>query len=115
MNPKRLERVGSQLVREISDLLLRKIADPRLRWVTVTRVRLTPDLREARVFIRTLENGAQCAEALEALGHAKGYLRRELGSRLELRIIPDLQFFADDEMERTERVLKLIDELEKED
>lgn len=115
MGGKRLERLESQLVREVSDILLRKLSDPRLQWVTVTRAKLTPDLREARLFITTLQGGEARAQALAALEHAHGYIRRELGRRLQLRITPDVHFAEDEDLARVEKIERILNDLKREE
>jgi ribosome-binding factor A len=114
MGSKRLEKIESQLIREISDILLRKISDPRLGWVTITRVHITPDLSLARIYITTLEGGEKRAAALEALHNAEGYIRHELGSRLELRITPQVHFQMDEQQEKVERVYQILEDLKHE-
>ncbi len=113
MGNKRLERIESQLVREISDILRRKIADPRLGWVTVTRAHITPDLQLARIYVTTLEGGDKRAAALEALQHAESYVRRELGLRLEWRVTPQVRFLVDDRQEQVERVYQILEDLKR--
>lgn len=108
MKPKRIDRLASQLVREISDILLRKLSDPRLSWVTITRAAITPDLREAKVYILTLAGGDQRAQTLEGLAHAAGFIRHELGRRVEWRVLPELRFLVDEEAERTEQLLRKL-------
>jgi ribosome-binding factor A len=111
MSAKRLERLESQMVRELADILLRKVSDPRLRWVTITRVQVTADLQHAKIFFSTLQAGEQREQALAALEYASGYIRHELGQRLELRVTPQIRFLIDDEMEKAEKVWKIMEEL----
>lgn len=115
MGSKRLDRLSSQLVREVSDILRRKISDPRVGWVTVTRATITPDLQAAKIFITTLEGGEKREQALAALKHAEGFVRHELGRRLELRVTPEVRFLLDEEQERAERVYKILDEIKHEE
>ena len=115
MGSKRLDRLSSQLVREVSDILRRKIADPRLGWVTITRATITPDLQHAKIFITTLEGGEKRGQALAALKHAEGYIRHELGRRLELRVTPDVHFVMDEDQEKAERVNKILEDLRHEE
>ncbi|MEW6516755.1 MAG: 30S ribosome-binding factor RbfA [candidate division FCPU426 bacterium] len=108
MKPKRIDRLASQLVREISDILLRKLSDPRLSWVTITRAQITPDLREAKVYFLTLDSGEQRSQTQEGLAHAAGFIRHELGRRVEWRVLPELHFIVDEEAERTEQLLRKL-------
>lgn len=113
MSSKRLERLESQIVRELSDILLRKVSDPRLRWVTITRAQVTADLQQAKIYFSTLEEGDQRQQALAALQHAGSYIRRELGARLKLRVTPAIHFFVDSELNQATQVWKILDELKR--
>ena len=108
---KRAQRVGGQVQKELSDLLLKEIRDPRLHSVTIMHVNITDDLRSARVFFSTSEGQEQKKEAMAGFKSASGYLRRELSQRLELRYMPALEFFYDEKFEEAtaiDRVLKSV-------
>ena len=108
---KRTDRVGDQIRMEIADILMRQVRDPRIGFVTVTRVTLTPDLRQAWVHLTVLQEGAQETETLAALARAGGFIRSELGRRLKLRYVPALTFVKDTSVDRVARVLTLLDGL----
>jgi ribosome-binding factor A len=114
MKAKRTDRLASQLLREVSEILQRKLSDPRLQWVTLTRAEVSPNMREAKMYIRTLERGEKEEHTMEALRHAAGFIRRELGQRLAWRVIPEVEFAMDKEAEQTENVLRIITELSNE-
>ena len=114
MKSRRLERLASQFVREISDILKRKLSDPRLQWVTVSRADITPDLKAVKVYIQTLDTGEKREQALRALEHAGGFIRHELGQRLELRVIPEMQFLPDTAGEQEAKVLRILEDLSSE-
>jgi ribosome-binding factor A len=114
MSNKRLDRMSSQLIREVSDIILRKVSDPRLTWVTVTRASVSPDLQVAKIYITTLEGGEKREAALAALKHAEGFVRHELGGRLELRVTPEVRFFLDEEQAQVEKIYKILDDLKQE-
>jgi ribosome-binding factor A len=108
----RAERVGDLLKEELSELLLREIKDPRIGFVTITGIRVSPDLRHARVYIVTHETDEGQQRILDGLESARGYLRGALGRRLRLRYIPDLSFCVDETMEegfRIQEILKSLD------
>lgn len=109
----RKSRVSEQLKRELSRLIRSEIKDPRVVMASVTEVDVSPDLRNARVFVSTLElaEGADRRQAVEALNHAAGFLRHGLGRALRLRRIPELNFVADDSLERGSHLTALIDEV----
>lgn len=110
----RAERVGDLLKEEISELLLRHIRDPRIGFVTITGVRVSADLRHARVYVVTHETGEPQARTLEGLESARGFLRGALGRRLHLRHVPDLSFSIDETWEQGLRIQGILKSLETE-
>ena len=105
----RPERVAQAMRREIADILP-NLRDPRLaaRMISVTEVEVTQDLSSARVFVSTLETGAERDGALAALASAAGFIRHELAPRLGLREVPELRFLLDSSIERGARVEDLL-------
>src|SRR4051812_6390329 len=108
----RTERIDELLRQEITAILTKEISDPRIGFATVTRVETAPDLRHARVWVSVIGERAQRDETVAALGRAMGFVRRELGTRLRLRRIPEFHVRLDDTAERGTRVLQLLHELE---
>jgi ribosome-binding factor A len=108
MSTQRAQRVGRQLQQEISMIVERDLVDPRLELVTFTAVKVTPDLRTARVYYSCLGGQEARDDCGKALDHAKGMLRREIGRRLALRYVPDLRFEFDDSLERSQRISELL-------
>ena len=105
-----IERVNSVIRQEISELLLREVKDPRLgTFITVTAVDTSPDMRHAKVYVSRIGSVDDRRETMGVLASAAGYLRRELGSRVRLRRVPQLTFQWDDSIERGDHVLRLID------
>ncbi len=109
---KRAERVADQIRMEVADILARKTKDPRVGFITVTGVDLSPDLRVAKVFVTTLQQAQEEETALEGLRHALGFIRAELGRRLNLRYIPELIFRCDRSEQRGTRIDQLLDSLQ---
>jgi len=108
----RIERLGSLIRHEISQLLQRQVKDPRLgNFVTVTEVSVSPDLKYAKVFVSCIGNEEVKRDTLSGLAAASGFLRNQLAKRLRLRRIPELSFHWDDSIERGARLLQLIDEV----
>ena len=107
---KRAERVGDQIRMEVADILARRTKDPRVGFITVTGVDLSSDLRLAKVYVTTLQEGQE-AHALEGLNSALGFIRAELGRRLALRYTPDLIFRQDKSGQYGNRMEKLLDSL----
>src|SRR5438045_9680958 len=97
MGSHRVERVAAQLRQEISEIMVRDLKDPRIGMATITEVKLTPDLRNATVKVSVVADDDGRQAAIDGLEHAKGFIRRELGSRLSnLRFAPALHFPLDD-------------------
>jgi ribosome-binding factor A len=117
--PSRAQRVAGLLRAELMELLLRGgLRDKAVADAYVTNVAFTDDLRHARVYFRLTRStlGAKDREnALLALEKASGYLRRELGPRLQLQYMPDLKFFWDDGLDRAARVEAVLDEIRRDE
>jgi ribosome-binding factor A len=100
--------------REVAVIVARELRDPRLStMVSVTDVEVTQDLSFARVFVSILEGGMDRQQALEALGHASGYVRHLLAPRLGLREVPEIRFLLDTSIERGARVEELLRRIER--
>src|SRR5256885_10781447 len=108
----RTDRVDELLRQEISQILTREVADPRIGFATVTDVETTPDLRHARVWVSVIGQKEQRDSTVRALEHAMPFVRRELGTRLRLKRIPEFHVRLDDSAERGTRVLHLLSDLE---
>lgn len=112
---KRADRVADLIKIEICDLLLKQVRDPRIGSLTITGVKVTDDLRTARVFFVELGKD-QCSDDVRAgLDKAKGFLRRELGGRLRLRAVPELLFSYDTSFAYGNRIERLIADIHREE
>ncbi len=109
--PSRADRVADQLRAEIAQLLTREVHDPGVGFVTITRVHLSPDLQAARVYYTSLGDEASRRATARALERTTPFLRRQIGSRLRLRRVPDLRFVYDDSIEGQDRIEQLLNEL----
>ena len=110
----RIPRVESQLRREISDIFGRFIKDPRVQMATVTEVKVSRDLRHARVFVSIIGDRGTRLEVLMTLRHAARSVRMEVGRRVRMRRVPELVFELDDTVDRSMRIGEILDSLEKE-
>jgi ribosome-binding factor A len=108
---RRTDRMGDLVRAELSDLLLREVQDPRIKLVSVTSVEVTPDMRRAVVRVSALGDEAQRLGALEALRHARGFLRTELSHRLTTRVTPELVFELDRGAEHSQKISDLLESL----
>ena len=109
---RRTDRIDALLRQEISQLLSRQIKDPRLAGViSITRVETSTDLRNARVFLSVLGDQAAKQAALAGIQSASAFLRHELRDRLTMRYVPFLEFVLDESIERSDRLLQMMDRL----
>jgi ribosome-binding factor A len=110
----RHERVGEEIAHEINAMLAGELKDPRLEGsVVASEVRVQPDMKHARVFISVRGTNKEQSDAIKALEHASGYIRRELVERLQLRRVPELHFTLDLSQEHVERIEQLLKEMKK--
>jgi ribosome-binding factor A len=115
MTFKRADRVADLIKAELSDILLKQIRDPRIGLLTITDVKMSDDLRSARIYFVQMGKDKLDAELQAGLEKAKGFLKRELGKRLSLRYIPDVFFFYDKSFEYGSRIDKLLMEIHEKD
>jgi ribosome-binding factor A len=110
---RRSERVADTLREEISQIVGYELEDPRLTMVTVTEVRVSGNLRDAKVFVTVAGSEEEHVQALSALRHAAPYVRKQLGLALNLPRVPEIHFVRDRVEEKGERVDQLLREIEK--
>ena len=112
MSQNRIGRINEEIQRELS-ALIRTLKDPRVQnaMISITSVDTTGDLRYAKVFVSVLEK-EKARDVLKGLKSAGGYLRREIGAKLQLRYTPELQFEEDDSIERGTKMFALLRSLE---
>ncbi|ADC51983.1 MULTISPECIES: 30S ribosome-binding factor RbfA [Alkalihalophilus] len=113
MSNVRAHRVGEQMKKELSDIIMRELKDPRISFVTITGVDVTGDLQQAKVFITVLGDDAQKESTLKGLSKAKGFIRSEIGKRIRLRKTPEITFEFDESIEYGNRIETLINDLNK--
>ena len=96
---KRSEKVADLIQKEISEMLIRNLKDPRIGFITVTRVSVSDDCRFAKIYFSVMGSTEERERSMEGLNSAKGYVRRELGRRIQLRYTPDIVFQFDPSIE----------------
>ena len=112
MQGRRVDRIEEQLRIEISEIIEREIQDPRVHFVTTSRVKVTPDLGHARIFVTVLGSNDDRKKALQGLRSAAHFVKRSLAKRLHhLRRIPDLIFEYDDTVEKDLRLEELLEQI----
>ena len=111
MEYQRSERVGDLLLEVVAELLRRDIHDPRLQWLNLTGVKMSKDLRHAKVFFNLVEIGSDRNEVLAGLKSAGGFLRSRVGKKLNLRFVPALEFVYDDREDEARRIDALLNKI----
>lgn len=110
----RPDRVGEAIRDELSQLIAREVHDPGIGFITLTRVKVSPDLQVARVYYTTLGDEKAQHETSKALKRAVPFLRRQLGQRIRLRRVPEIAFFYDESIARGDRIEQILQELKSE-
>jgi ribosome-binding factor A len=112
----RPDRVADQIRQELSELLTRgDVHDPGIGFITLTRVQVSPDLQIARVFYTSLGDPKARRETARALERATPFFRRQIGSRLRLRRVPQFEFRFDQSVEQQDRIEQILRDLHNEE
>ena len=104
----KLERINTNLQKEISYIIANEVKNPNVKFITITAVDTTSDLSYAKVYFTSLNDRI---ETLKALKSAKGYIKKELSERVDLRHIPDLEFIFDESIEYGKKIEEKIKEI----
>jgi len=107
-------RVGEELRQALAELLAREVHDPGIGFVTITQVKVSPDLQTARVSYTNLGDDKARRDTARALGRATPFLRRAVGQRLRLRRVPELIFHFDESVENQARIERILIDLAEE-
>ncbi len=110
----RRQRVAEMLFQELSILIANELDDPRVSLVAVTAVDVSPDLRSVKVFVSHDDEEVSRRDVLQGLKHAIPYLRREIATRVSLRVVPELLFYYDETPERAARIEELLRQIAEE-
>jgi ribosome-binding factor A len=111
MQGSRPARIGDQIREEVSELLARHVKDPGIGFITLTHVKVSPDLQVARVYYTSLGDDKARKETAKALERATPFLRRQIAGRMRLRRAPELAFQFDETIARQQRIEELIEEI----
>src|SRR5882724_6518753 len=107
----RPDRVADQIRAELATLLARQVHDPGIGFVTLTRVQVTPDIQQARVYYTALGDEGARKNSARALDRATTFLRRQIGARLRLKRIPEITFVYDESIAGQDRIEQLLNEI----
>jgi len=111
----RQEKIKGLLKEEISDILRREIKDPRLGFFTVTDAEISPDLRHAKIFVSIMGSEDERKQSMAVLKHAERFVRQELGKRIRMKVLPEIDFRVDESVDHGIRILELLEEIKRDD
>jgi ribosome-binding factor A len=114
MTQQRKERVEGLLQQVVCEIL-REIKDPRIGFMTVTGVKMSPDLRHARVYFSVIGDDQARENTLKGLRSATGFIRTELGRKIRLRYTPEIDFTVDSSLEHGMKIFGLLKQIEREE
>lgn len=106
MEYKRADRVAGLIKQEISDIVRNEVQDPRVSAATITEVKITDDLRYAKVYFVCASDKQKSTQ--EGFSHSKGFIKKMLASRLKLRYMPDIVFYYDDSFDYSSNIESLL-------
>lgn len=110
---RRTEQVADQVRIAVGEMLLHRLHDPRIGFTTITAAKMSPDLGMARIYYSVLGDAAARKRTLEGLHAATGFIRRELGHQLRLRVTPEIVFEYDDSVEYGAHIEEVLQQIHK--
>ncbi len=110
----RATRLAEVIKKELSHMFQKDLKDPRVDFATITSVEVSGDLRVAKIYVSTIKEKNSPAELMDGLEQASGFIRKELGKRINLRYIPEIRFSYDTSMEKGDRIFNLLKKLKDE-
>lgn len=115
MGQLRIEKIQELMKQEISQIILQELKDPRIGFVTVTQVEVTRDLSLAKVYISIMGSEEQIASCWKGLNSSLGFIRREVGHRIRLRVTPELRLVIDKSLDYSDHIQKLLLQIERDE
>ncbi len=106
---RRIARLESMLLREVSDVIQNRLGDPRMGFVSVIKVELSPDCTSAKISVSVLGGKKEKGKTMSALRHASGFVQREASRAIRLRTMPRITFHLDESIEKSVEICKIID------
>jgi ribosome-binding factor A len=111
----RANRVSDLILREIADLLMRKVKDPRVKGITLTGALVSKDLRHAKVYFSVMGGEEEIRRAQVGLDSARGFIKREIGLRMDLKYVPEILFKHDPSLEKGSEMEKLFQKIKEDE
>lgn len=115
MSKQRARKVSEEIKKEVSNILRDDVKDPRVGFITITGVDTTNDLSSAKIYFSVLGEKQEIDDTTKALDSAHGFIRREIGHRIQLRHVPEIQFIYDNSIEHASHIDELLEKIKKDD
>lgn len=115
MTEHRVERLQEFIKEELSEILQRELKDPRVGFVSITAVKVSNDKSHVKIYVSVLGDEQKKRESMAGLESAKGFIRSEIGKRLQIRHTPEIQFFSDSSLEEGARIISLLNQIQEEE
>ena len=113
MSSYRIDKVEQLIKQEVSSIFLHKMKEPELGFITITNVKVSPDLKNAKIYLSVLEKEKR-ELALDRIDNKTKFIRTELAHRVRLKFVPEIKFFIDDTLDFVEKIEGLIEKIHKE-
>jgi len=110
----RPERVAELIKKAVSQIIIEKVSDPRIGFISVTDVKITPDLKTAKIFITVFGDEKVKKDTLAGLKSATPFIRGELGNEIDFKFVPEIYFVYDKDVEKASRLLTIMNKLDME-
>ena len=108
MSSRRSKRVAEKIRQAASNVILFELKDPRVKLVTVTKVEVTADLRNAKIFVSVMEGEKSNSAVIHGLNHARGHIQRRVAKDLDIKFAPMIEFVEDESVKKSIRMSNLI-------
>lgn len=110
----RVEKVQKELRYQVSLIVQQELKDPRIGFVTITRVEITPDLKEAKIYFTTMDVKESLDDTVNGLNRSAGFVRKLVGERMRMKFTPQINFIYDDSLKRQGIIDEIIDKIHRE-
>ena len=114
MTNQRAERVAEVMKAELSEIIRREMKDPRIGFLSITRVKISRDMRHAKIYLSVLGSPEEQQSTLKGMESAKGFLRSELAGRIRIHHMPELQFVLDDSLDYAAKIERQLSHIKEE-
>ncbi|MBN2134967.1 MAG: 30S ribosome-binding factor RbfA [Acidobacteria bacterium] len=111
MSSQRMDKISSLIQATLSEIIAREVKDPRIEWATITRVKVSPDLRTARISISTIKDQEHLTNMIIALNKMRGFLQNRLNDSIRMKYIPVLHFYPDKNIPYAFEIMEKISEV----